>query len=495
MTAEAKAGKISRETDQTKALLEAVRMVDRSRREGKPLALLVGQKDIFSGTSIDVITEAFLRLMYRDDANWRQPVSRKSLSEALRFYVDEARKTQEGTDLLGEGPAKSGDILKTSKRKQGDDTGQEDANQETLELVKPKRAESASQAVGEGAGKAGGDGKGTDLGVKEEEARSDAGGKGEVVPVVKKGEVVFSPSTFKLSAPPKAGDYSSLNDQDLTIALGVEPRKYLQTIIENARSDKDARTLVRAFSNMVDPYRVALEDGETAEADKMLAFANLWLMDSKKALEDEASGSEKPNTSVSDQASGAKPDKKPSVTEDIKKTAYGASNTLVKADRAAELRAKLKAKLSGSQINAGIDPEILAMGAELATFHIEAGVRKFADFAKAVSDDIGLSMEKLKPYLRSWYNGARDMLEDNDLDINGMDDADTVKSELARMFTKAPSDVVTDPLSGQGKWRDASIVVTLDDGSKEKMNAGQAVDLMKSRIKAVSQLLECVRAA
>lgn len=52
-----------------------------------------------------------------------------------------------------------------------------------------------------------------------------------------------------------------------------------------------------------------------------------------------------------------------------------------------------------------------------------------------------------------------------------------------------------DPLDAAGSWRRADVVVTLDDGGKEKMNAGQAVDLMKSRIKAVSQLLECVRAA
>ena len=54
---------------------------------------------------------------------------------------------------------------------------------------------------------------------------------------------------------------------------------------------------------------------------------------------------------------------------------YGSSNKLVTKDRAAEIRAKLKSKLNGSQLNSGFDPEILALGAELAAFHIEAGVR------------------------------------------------------------------------------------------------------------------------
>lgn len=111
------------------------------------------------------------------------------------------------------------------------------------------------------------------------------------------------------------------------------------------------------------------------------------------------------------------------------KAAYGAGNKLVSKDRAAELRAKLKAKL-GTQLSSGIDPEILAIGVELAAFHIEAGARKFLDMAKAVSTDLGTTMAKLRPYLRSWYNGARDMMEDAGLDIAGMDSPDQVRDAL-----------------------------------------------------------------
>lgn len=117
----------------------------------------------------------------------------------------------------------------------------------------------------------------------------------------------------------------------------------------------------------------------------------------------------------------------------VKAAEYGASNKLVSQDRAAELREKLKKKLNGSQLNAGIDPEILAMGAELAVFHIEAGVRKFADFAKTMAGDLDMPLEKVRPYLRSWYNGARDMMEDNDVSIAGMDDATEVRAALARL--------------------------------------------------------------
>lgn len=125
--------------------------------------------------------------------------------------------------------------------------------------------------------------------------------------------------------------------------------------------------------------------------------------------------------------------------------AYGAKNKLVSQDRAAELRTKLKAKLNGSQLNAGIDPEVLAMGTELAVFHIEAGVRKFADFAKTMASDLDMPLDKVRPYLRSWFNGARDMMEDAGHSVEGMDSAETVRAELANL-TDAPA-----PAAAQGK--------------------------------------------
>ena len=56
----------------------------------------------------------------------------------------------------------------------------------------------------------------------------------------------------------------------------------------------------------------------------------------------------------------------------------------------------------------GIDPELMTAGAVLAVFHIEAGARSFGDFAGAMARDLGELFEPLKPYLRNFYNGARD---------------------------------------------------------------------------------------
>ncbi|MCV0395491.1 MAG: hypothetical protein K5872_22345 [Rhizobiaceae bacterium] len=140
MRAEAASGAINPEVDQTNRLLEAVRLVDRARREGQKLVDLVGQRDIFSGQAIDPVAEAFLRLMFRNQVSWTMPVGRDKLADKLRFYVTEARKTTPGVDLLGQAPASSGQILEAI----GDrDRGQEQ-QQEGLALRPP-----AAAAVGE----------------------------------------------------------------------------------------------------------------------------------------------------------------------------------------------------------------------------------------------------------------------------------------------------------------------------------------------------------
>ena len=80
---------------------------------------------------------------------------------------------------------------------------------------------------------------------------------------------------------------------------------------------------------------------------------------------------------------------------------------LVSDERMEELKKKLRGKLRG-QMNMGIDPEILAIGMELAAGHIDRGIKKFADFAKVMIDDLG---DAIRPYLKAFYNGARDLPE------------------------------------------------------------------------------------
>lgn len=101
---------------------------------------------------------------------------------------------------------------------------------------------------------------------------------------------------------------------------------------------------------------------------------------------------------------------------------FGAENKLVTVDRAEELKRRLKDKLKN--LNVGIDPEVMSIGTELAVFYIEGGTRKFADFVKVMVDDIG---DAIKPYLKSFYNGARDLPGMEGYESE-MDDYPTVKA-------------------------------------------------------------------
>ncbi len=108
---------------------------------------------------------------------------------------------------------------------------------------------------------------------------------------------------------------------------------------------------------------------------------------------------------------------------------FGSKNKLVSRERAEELRKKLKAKFA--QLNSGIDPEIIALGAEISVFYIEGGVRKFSDFASKILDDLSLDFNAVQPYLRGWYNSARDTVEDHGGSIEGTDGPDEVKKQLS----------------------------------------------------------------
>lgn len=168
--------------------------------------------------------------------------------------------------------------------------------------------------------------------------------------------------------------------------------------------------------------------------------------------------------------------------EKPKAKAEPSKNTLVSDDRAAELRARLKAKLS--QLNSGIDPEIMAIGAELAVYHIERGARKFAALAKNIANDLDVSVEKIRPYLRSWYNGARDMMEDMGADIQGMDSAETVRAELANLDNPQQQSTTDGTLTNEGTMTGKTETVVTPAGREFEVRhkVVEASDLITSNL-------------
>lgn len=114
------------------------------------------------------------------------------------------------------------------------------------------------------------------------------------------------------------------------------------------------------------------------------------------------------------------------------------SNNIVSDERYQELKNRLKQKLG--QLNSGIDPEIIAIGAEMAVYHIERGAVKFADYCKAMVDDLG---DVIRPYLKSFYSSARYMPQSIE---NGLSERMSPDSEVSQFdvtnFDKSVPDVI-----------------------------------------------------
>lgn len=86
------------------------------------------------------------------------------------------------------------------------------------------------------------------------------------------------------------------------------------------------------------------------------------------------------------------------------------SKRLVSNECYEELKKRMRSKLG--QLNLGVDPEMLAIGAEMAVYHIENGARAFGAYAKEMISDLG---DAIRPYLKAFYNGARDLPEMTEL--------------------------------------------------------------------------------
>ena len=149
MREEAADGTIHASMDQTKPLLDAVRLVQRARNEGRNVAEYVGQGEMFSGHTIGPEAEGFLRLMFRNTKDWTGPTSRDKMSEALHVYAEEARKASAAPGLFGEArTAQPADILAFAKERQ---FGK--GEQSTGDLFK-----AASSGSGQGVRQSGGQG-------------------------------------------------------------------------------------------------------------------------------------------------------------------------------------------------------------------------------------------------------------------------------------------------------------------------------------------------
>lgn len=107
------------------------------------------------------------------------------------------------------------------------------------------------------------------------------------------------------------------------------------------------------------------------------------------------------------------------------------------AERFEALRRRMR-ELNG-HLNMGVNPEQLAIGVEMSYYVIKHGAHKFADYAKQMIDALG---EWVRPYLKSFYNGARDLPEMEAID-NELTPFDEVRSFDVMNFDKeGPKDII-----------------------------------------------------
>lgn len=109
-------------------------------------------------------------------------------------------------------------------------------------------------------------------------------------------------------------------------------------------------------------------------------------------------------------------------------------NKIFTADKVAAARERIRSKLG--QLNSGIDPEMLVDGMTIAGAYIESGVRKFSEYAKLMTADLG---EGVKPYLLSFWEGARNY---PGLDTKGMTSTEDSAKEFAALLK--PADLKTE---------------------------------------------------
>ena len=228
------------------------------------------------------------------------------------------------------------------------------------------------------------------------------------------------------------GDFAPTEkSQEFADMLGTTPDK-LREILNDTNKNNSYNTYGRLdeFKKGVDKEKgYALVDKIYGKQSKKHMYPNLLDKMIREFLD--SKGQTLPTKKESGN-SNPEPDKKASTerteqkqnngkTEKPKKANAGQFG-LVSDERMEELKKRLRAKLNN--LNMGVDPEVLAIGLELTAGYIDRGVKKFADYSKAMINDLG---DVVRPYLKAFYNGVRDMPEitSNGLDAE-MDDYETV---------------------------------------------------------------------
>lgn len=165
--------------------------------------------------------------------------------------------------------------------------------------------------------------------------------------------------------------------------------------------DADAKQVI--LDTGLAPVLYEVTDWENVELPKPVKEANADEVQDAMPMEQETTQSEQ-KEDVSEQNTASSEQEQPKQEEKKAKSKWVDD---ADAERFEELRRRLLQKLGG-QLNMGVDPEAFALGVEMSYLMLKHGARKFAEFAKQMIEALG---ENVRPYLKSFYNGARDLPE------------------------------------------------------------------------------------
>lgn len=142
---------------------------------------------------------------------------------------------------------------------------------------------------------------------------------------------------------------------------------------------------------------------------------------------------------------------------------FGDDNKVFTKDAMEEALQELKDSLN--TLNSGIDPKLVLAGIKVAGFYVEGGTRKFAQFADAMIDAVGV---QIKPYLKMLYNMVRDYPGFNN---KGMSSAEEMDKYFSDQNTQSRPSVKDGPPS---KWNYVEAVVEVSLYTPEVTAAAQS---------------------
>lgn len=328
--------------------------------------------------------------------------------------------------------------------------------------------------------------------------------RGEVGAKLESGETVLTASgrdttpfpKIKLDTNRKAGNTAKAVDQWL-----------MQNALDEARTRGDEFNARQFEANLTKPSQ---SDKDSAEeylfGQQPDVVPSILKPISAKPISAKPAAEKVPEVApapANDDAPAAQPAAEAAPAPDVKpdakaKNAIFADNKLFTADAVEKARARMKSKMG--QLNSGLDPELVVDGMTIAGAYIEAGVRKFSDYAKAMHDDFG---PKITPYLLSFYEGVRHY---PGLDTDGMSTPRLAQSqheammleqtEVAKTETSPKMDVkeaqqddtepsnpdagertegpAAEPVRAEEGGRDAEAVPGEPDGERAGAGAGRA---------------------